>query len=180
MYSVYVCVCGRMHALVCQHIHLCAFIHVLPVTSSPMWTVNTERFKVGLTRACVGCHLLSFSSQIKKWKSRVQEGISFFLFLIPIMSEQERREEAEMWRRCIRFVKICLVRLVRQIWIARFPCLAVVSSEEAVWPYKCHAPCLEFAGWMPLDYVCTICTHKNIGTICCCAYRKWSAEMIDS
>lgn len=70
-------------------------------------------------------------------------------------------------RHCsIRFVKACLVQLVSHIWIAQFRGLAVASSAEAVWAYKRQARCLEFAGSPPLHCVYTICTHKNIGSIC--------------
>lgn len=72
MYSVIVCVCVCACVLcvsTCVFLPLClcdAFIHVPPVTSSPVWTVNTGKFEVRLTRACVGCHLLSLLSQIKE------------------------------------------------------------------------------------------------------------------
>lgn len=72
----------------------------------------------------------------------------------------------EMQHCCIRFVKACLVQLVSHIWIAQFRGLAVASSAEAVWAYKRQARCLEFAGSVPLHCVYTICTHKNIGSIC--------------
>lgn len=57
--------CVRACALVCVRLCVCgAFIHVPPVTSSPAWTTNTGMFEVRLTRACVGCHILSLLSQM--------------------------------------------------------------------------------------------------------------------
>lgn len=63
---VFVSVCARM-CTVHVRARLCvcgAFIHVPPVTFSPAWTTNTGMFEVRLTRACVGCHILSLLSQM--------------------------------------------------------------------------------------------------------------------
>ncbi len=63
--SAHVCACACVRVCVC--VCVCgAFIHVPPVSSSPVWTVNTGRLEVKLTRACVGCHLLSLLPQIKE------------------------------------------------------------------------------------------------------------------
>lgn len=177
MYSVRVskclCLCVSTYMRACADVS--AFIHVLSVTLSPVQTMNTGRSAVRLTRACVGCHLLSPPSQIKKYwgghrNSWGEEGMTLAFSPLRIMSERERREERETQCCCIRFVKACLVQLVRHIWIAQFRGLPVVSTEEAVWAYKRQARRLEFASRMPLSFIYTICTHKNIGTIC---YLGW-------
>lgn len=59
----FVCVC--VHALYTSTCAYGAFLHMPPVTSSLLWTTNTGRFEVRLTRLCVGCHLLSLLSQIR-------------------------------------------------------------------------------------------------------------------
>lgn len=62
----YACV---LYVTTCVFLPVClrgAFIRVSPVTSSLVWTVNTGKFEVRLTRACVGCRLLSLLSQIKE------------------------------------------------------------------------------------------------------------------
>lgn len=160
------CMCVFVSMCLC----LCArFCHVLPVIHSPMIMVNTGRFQVRLTRARVGCHLLSPLPQIKQQRGIAEvKSISLSPSLSYIMSKQERGEEGKMRHCCIRFVKACSVRLVSHIWIAQFRGLVVASSEEAVWTYKRQTRCPEFAGSVPLPCVYTIRAHKNIGSICIC------------
>lgn len=124
--------CVRACALVCVRLCVCgAFIHVPPVTSSPAWTTNTGMFEVRLTRACVGCHILSLLSQMNWegwgwWGLGVGLGresretcLCLSLFLsdcltlsrIP-MVEQEGWVKRKMQHCCIGYALARLVRLI--------------------------------------------------------------------
>lgn len=131
---VFVSVCARM-CTVYVRVRLCvcgAFIHVPPVTSSPAWTTNTRMFEVRLTRACVGCHILSLLSQMN-WEGwgwwglgvglgRESRETCLFLSLflsdcltlsrIPIMVEQEGWVKRKMQHCCIGYALARLVRLI--------------------------------------------------------------------
>lgn len=131
---VFVSVCARM-CTVYVRVRLCvcgAFIHVPPVTSSPAWTTNTGMFEVRLTRACVGCHILSLLSQMN-WEGwgwwglgvglgRESRETCLFLSLflsdcltlsrIPIMVEQEGWVKRKMQHCCIGYALARLVRLI--------------------------------------------------------------------
>lgn len=164
------CIC------LCLYVH--AFSHVLPVILS---CNNGEHRKVSGQVDESPCWLspsLSSPSNHLAGRNCFGEGGGSFptplcLPLSPSRSllyhgQTGKEGGREMRHRCIRFVKACLVRLVSHIWIAQFRGLAVASSAEAVWAYKRQARGLEFAGSVPLHCVYTICTHKNIGSICIC------------